>query len=118
MSKYDNDPRVRSVPEALEEAAGIYRQRNAIYGDNYKNIGAIMRAMFPGPVTLKTEHDFRRYGVFFRMMDKMTRYAENFESGGHKDSMDDIAVYAMILQELDDIAALEKADEAAPGFDL
>lgn len=92
---------MKSVPEMLEEKAALYKQRNAIYGDNYKRFGPIMALLFPEGSPLKTNDDFNRFGILVQIVAKVTRYAENFNRGGHEDSLDDLAVYAMMLKELD-----------------
>jgi len=89
------------VPELLYNAARIYEERNKMYGDNYKRFGYILQQMFPKGLRLNSAEEFNRFGVFVQIMAKCTRYAENFVNGGHPDSLDDTAVYAMMLQELD-----------------
>ena len=102
------------VPELLKEKAKLYEQRNAMYGDNYKRFGAIMQLLFPGGITLANEDDHNRFGVFVQIVSKVTRYAAQFEVGGHPDSMDDIAVYAMMLQELDTAIHMAGYDDENP----
>lgn len=100
-----------NVPEMLRDAAGIYEERNKLYGDNYKRFGGIMLLLFPDGLELKTPDDFNRYGVFVQIVSKVSRYAEQFTKGGHPDSLDDNAVYSMMLQELDQGAnGLTEAD--------
>ena len=89
------------VVAELEAKAQLYAERNKLYGDNYKRFGPIMVLLFPGGVTLATAEDFNRFGIFVQLVSKMTRYSENFTRGGHDDSLDDTAVYAMMLRELD-----------------
>jgi len=89
------------VPEFLRAAAGIYEERNVLYGDNYKRIGPIFELLFPNGIELKKADDFNRFAVFVQILGKVTRYAENFPHGGHEDSLDDNAVYSMMLKELD-----------------
>ncbi len=93
------------VPEALRKAAEIYEERNKLYGDNYKNFGAVWLALFPDGISTTSSHapleDCNRLGVLVQIVSKLTRYCANFGAGGHVDSLDDMAVYAMMLQELD-----------------
>jgi hypothetical protein len=91
----------KSVPEMLRDNAGIYEQRNQLYGDNYKRFGKIMAILFPSGLDLQNEDDFNRFGIFVQVVSKITRYAENFSRGGHDDSLDDNTVYSMMLKELD-----------------
>lgn len=94
------------VPEALHQAAAIYEQRNALYGDNYKRFGKLLAALFPDGISIASAEDpvkaGNRLGVLIQILSKITRYCENFERGGHADSLDDLAVYAMMLRELDE----------------
>lgn len=94
-------PAVKKVPDALAELGEIYRQRNAVYGDTYKNFGKVMKGFFPGPVTLVDESDWNRMALFFHGADKLARYAGAFDRGGHVDSLDDCSVYCQMLQEYD-----------------
>jgi len=99
------------VPEALRKAAGIYEERNQLYGSNYKQFGKWVSELFPDGIVAKTPEDFNRLGIIIQMLSKISRYAQNFENGGHSDSLDDLAVYSMMLQELD--AQARKKDEGS-----
>lgn len=98
-------------PDTLEAAAALYRERNKLYGDNYKRFGPIMALLFPDGLTLKTAEDFGRFGILVQVIAKQTRYAENFTRGGHEDSLDDTIVYAAMLKELDEKPARFKASD-------
>ena len=93
-------PASKTVPEMLRDAAATYEQRNRLYGDNYKRFGDVMAALFPNGIELKNKDDWNRFGVFFHVVGKVTRYAVNLKAGGHKDSAHDITVYAAMLEEL------------------
>ena len=88
----------KRAPEILEDAAKTYRERNALYGDNYLKFGRIMKEMFSD--TEITVDGFNRLGVFVQCLSKLTRYAENMNTGGHYDSALDLSVYAAMLAEL------------------
>jgi|TARA_R110000765_G_scaffold207302_1_gene312385 hypothetical protein len=96
---------MKRVPELLLGLAQVYEQRNELYGDNYKL--PIMSLLFPDGVTLRSEEDFTRYGVFVQVVSKVSRYAVQFGRGGHADSLNDLSVYAAMLQELDEMASGE-----------
>lgn len=98
---YPDDMEQKYVPTQLREKAVLYEERNRLYGDNYKRFGPVMKLLFPNGVPLATEDDHNRFGIFVQIVAKVTRYAENFERGGHDDSLDDLAVYSMMLKELD-----------------
>lgn len=89
------------VPKQLKAAAAIYEERSKVYGDDYKRRGIIMKGYFPNGIVLKTEDDFSRYSIFNQLVGKIGRYAEQFKNGGHEDSLNDLSVYAQMLQELD-----------------
>lgn len=89
------------VVRELEAKARVFEERNKLYGDNYKRFGYVMVALFPNGLNLKSAEDFNRFGILVQLVAKETRYAENFVRGGHDDSLDDTAVYAMMLKELD-----------------
>lgn len=92
---------MKTVQELLREAAATYEERNALYGDNYKWFGNVMNGMFPDGIDLGSRDDHNRFGILVQIVAKLTRYANNFNSGGHADSLHDIQVYAAMLQELD-----------------
>jgi len=91
---------VKGVPDYFMDAANLYLSRNIVYKDGYKKVGATYAGLFPDGVTLKTPEDFNRFSLFMLMIHKLNRYAFNFNSN-HGDSLDDLAVYAMMLKELD-----------------
>jgi hypothetical protein len=93
---------MKTVPDRLEELGKLYRHRNAIYGNNYMEFGAIMKAMFPNGLQLKSEEDFNRFTIFVQVFAKFTRYAKSINSGGHADSLDDISVYCQMIREYDE----------------
>lgn len=110
---------VKSVPQMLRESAATYEERNKLYGDNYKRFGSIMLELFPDGIELLTPEDHNRFGIFVQIVAKITRYAANFKTGGHDDSLLDNAVYSTMLRELDQAArdlrialAHEAEDEA------
>lgn len=98
-----------NAADILDAAADTYRERNKLYGDNYKHFGAACVAMFPHGLTLRTAGDWNRLGVFIQATSKLTRYAQNFSRGGHIDSAHDLSVYAAMLQELTELPAPQRA---------
>lgn len=99
------------VPEQLRKAAAIYEERNALYGDVYKDFGKIMIVLFPDGISATSAEDpvsgCNRLGIIVQIVGKLMRYCSTFNAGGHADSLDDLAVYAMMLQELDQEAKIE-----------
>lgn len=95
--------KIDKVPMRLRKAADIYEQRAKTYGDNYQHFGKVMNGFFPHGLSLTTEEEFNRLGLFVMMASKLTRYAQNFKRGGNKDSVDDLSVYSQMTAECDDI---------------
>jgi hypothetical protein len=89
---------MKTAADILAEMAETFRERNKVYGDNYKRVGAVMAAMFPDGVTLTTEEDYNVWHLFELMVVKMTRFANS--SLTHEDSIHDSAVYAAMLESL------------------
>lgn len=113
---------MKKVPEMLIDASNLYKERNALYGDNYKRFGPAFHSLMPS-VKIDNPDDFNRFALLTQIFSKMSRYCQMFAEGGHDDSLDDMAVYAMMLKELDAVnkttrvqrnidAAMENVEEA------
>jgi hypothetical protein len=92
---------MKTVPDMLREAAAVYEERNTLYSDNYKRFGSYLAHMFPSGIMVETPDDWNRVGLFMHIMTKVSRYAENWDRGGHDDSLQDLVVYATMLREID-----------------
>lgn len=90
------------VPDRLAKLGDTFRARNSTYGDTFLRVGGVMASMFPDGLTLKTIDDWNRFSLFHHVVDKVLRYANRFQDGGHNDSMDDVSIYAQILRKVDD----------------
>ena len=84
--------------QILAEMIETFQERKKLYGDNYKQIGKVMEALFPNGVTLKTIKEHNRYHLFLMIMVKVTRLAQT--NLKHKDSVHDLAVYAAMLESI------------------
>lgn len=89
------------VTKELEEAAKTFQERNEKYDSAYKKHGHVMDALFPDGITIQGSADQNRMGVFVMIVGKLVRYANNFEDGGHHDSLHDLAIYSNMLKDLD-----------------
>jgi len=87
--------------EILAEASKTYKERNKVYGDNFLRVGDCIAAMFPEGVLLKTPHDQNRFQIFNLILVKLSRYAVNWNKGGHRDSIHDAMVYSAMLEAID-----------------
>jgi hypothetical protein len=90
-----------TAPDLLDAAAATFRERNAVYGNNYQRMGALLLALFPegGVPPVTTEADANRLNLMIDCLGKLQRYAHNFARGGHRDSAHDLCVYAAMLEE-------------------
>ena len=87
-----------TAADILAEMADTYRERNKVYGDNYKRVGAVMAAMFPNGVDLFTEEDYNVWHLFELIVVKLTQFANSGLT--HEDSIHDAAVYAAMVESL------------------
>lgn len=92
----------------LIKAAELFKERNAVYGDNFRMVGAVMAALFPNGLTVKTVDDWNRLHIFLLGVVKDTRYVINWKTG-HPDSVGDAIVYKAMLDMIDrEIAEVKK----------
>lgn len=89
---------MKTAADILAEMADTFRERNKVYGDNYKRVGEVMVALFPEGVSLKTPEDFNTWHLFELMVVKLTRFANSGLT--HEDSIHDLAVYAAMVESL------------------
>lgn len=94
--------KIKSVPARLASLGKLFSERNAIYSNDYKHYGEVLMGMFPDGLQLNTPEEFGRMYLFIHMLSKINRYAATLKSGGHADSLDDLAVYAQMQAELDE----------------
>ncbi len=88
----------KDASDILKEASATFSERNKIYGNNYKNVGKVMTALFPDGVNLKTDEDFNNWHLFELVIVKITRFANSNLT--HKDSIHDSTVYCAMLESL------------------
>lgn len=88
------NPPVDGPEGILQEAAAVFAERNAIYKDNYKKVGAVMRALFPDgvPPDVSTSDTFH---LFELIMVKLTRFVNSGMT--HADSITDVTNYAAMI---------------------
>ena len=86
------------VPALLEAMARTYRERNAVYGDNFRMVGRVMEAMFPEGVALRSATDYDVWHLFELKIVKLTRFAISRLT--HTDSIHDDAVYSAMIEAL------------------
>ena len=101
--------------DKLEAMAATFRERNKVYGDNYLRLGHSMHSMFPNGLTVNTPEDWTRLYFFFLQQVKVSRYATNFNKGGHADSVHDAAIYGALLESFDERIRAESEVGARDG---
>ena len=80
----------------------IHSERHESYGKNYLQFGKLLKHLTGDQdIHLETEKDWNRMALATHIMTKLLRYFSRWERGGHEDSLDDIAVYALLLKEID-----------------
>ncbi len=80
----------------LIEMAETYRERNAIYGDNFRTVGPVMNLLHPKGVTLNTVEDHELFHLWSLVIVKLTRFANSDLK--HVDSAHDAAVYLAMIE--------------------
>lgn len=91
-----------TVPELLQSAAKTFEERDKTYGSAYKRQGKILTAYFPDGITLKTEDEFCKFALFSMILGKANRWSTAFSNDNQQqDSLHDLAVYAVMLQEIE-----------------
>src|SRR5687768_6344890 len=115
MYGHDEESEEPFVVRELKAKADLFLERNRLYGDNYKRFGAVFSLVMQGQnLDTSNPSDMCRLGILVQIVGKVTRYGENFNRGGHDDSLDDIAVYSLMLKELDQDASKSEEEEWAP----
>jgi len=85
----------KSAADVLAEMAITYRERNAIYGDNYKMVGKMVSVLWPNgvPQEIVIQDHFH---LFELILVKLSRFAVSNLT--HQDSIHDSAVYCAMIE--------------------
>lgn len=93
---------MKTSDDILIEAGETFRQRRAVYGDNWKRAGAMLQALFPNGVFLSSAMDHDSFHILSLIVVKLSRYAVSWDRGEfHQDSVHDAAVYCAMLEMID-----------------
>lgn len=98
----------------LHKLAELFAERNADYGNDWERFGRVMNALFPEGLSVKSPAEWERLSILHHIVGKLTRYTNQFQSGGHPDSLDDMAVYSQILQMIDAGQRVEFNSDVVP----
>src|SRR5215475_10305718 len=83
---------------SLRMALNTFMERGAVYRDNHQRVGAALAGLFPEGITIQTADDHERLALITLIVVKLTRYATEWNNGGHKDSIHDCIVYSAMLE--------------------
>lgn len=87
--------RPKSAADILDEMAATFRERNRVYGSNYKMVAPIVAILFPNgvPPELVVQDEWHLMEL---LIVKLSRFAiSNFT---HQDSIRDLGVYAAMVE--------------------
>lgn len=93
---YTKPAATKTAADILADMADTYRERNKIYGDNYKRVGHIMTALHPIGIELKTAEDHELFHLWSLMIVKLSRFAVSGLT--HEDSVHDLCVYGAMVE--------------------
>jgi len=87
-----------SAADILGEMAETFRERNKVYGDNFRRVGHVLQALHPQGVTQNTALDHELFHLWSLLIVKASRFAVSGLT--HEDSIHDLAVYAAMLESI------------------
>lgn len=90
------DSTTLTTADVLQEMADTFRERNAVYGNNYQRVAPIIKILWPNglPKDMVTDND--TWHLFELIVVKLTRFAQSDLT--HVDSIHDMAVYAAMIE--------------------
>lgn len=88
----------KSTDEILSEMAKTFKERNAVYGDNYKMVGQLMQVLHPTGLVQSTTQDHELGHLWSLLIVKISRFA--ISGLLHKDSIHDAAVYCAMIESI------------------
>lgn len=81
----------------LDQMADTFRQRNAVYGDNYRMVAKLVKVLFPKGVPSELVVT-DQWHLFELKLVKLSRFA--ISGLTHIDSIHDDAVYAAMIESI------------------
>ena len=81
----------------LDEMADTFRERNKVYGDNFRMVGKLMAVLFPEGVPKEILHS-DQFHLFELKLVKLSRFAISGLS--HQDSIHDDGVYSAMIESI------------------
>ena len=93
--------KVLTVSDRLRSLGQINVARGSNYG-RFDKIGRVLHEMFPEGLTVRGPAEFNRLVLFIMIANKVTRLANSLPGGIHEDTLDDTAVYSMMMRTHED----------------
>lgn len=90
-------PKPKNAADILTEMAATYRERNAVYGDNFRMVGKLMAVLFPNGVPAEVLHS-DQFHLFELKLVKLSRFA--ISGLTHQDSIHDDGVYSAMIEQI------------------
>lgn len=88
----------KSPSDILAAGVKTFKERRAVYGDNYKRVGAVMAALFEDGLGAITPEEHMKVEIMYCLVIKLTRFANS--DMHHKDSIHDLVVFAAMMESL------------------
>lgn len=98
IATVDEKREVPRAPDLLDKMAATFRERNAVYKDNWITCGQVFQILFPDGVKIETQAQHEMFGILYQIVGKLTRFAGS--GCTHADSIHDLAVYSAIAEHL------------------
>jgi hypothetical protein len=86
---------MNTAADVLDDMAATFRERNAVYGDNFKMVGRMMAVLFPKGAPPELLHS-DQFHLFELILVKLSRYA--ISGLEHVDSIHDAGVYCAMCE--------------------
>lgn len=86
-----------TAADVLSSMAETYRERNAVYGSNFRMVGPMMKVLFPDGVKPDVLHS-DQFHLFELILVKLSRFA--ISGLTHEDSIRDTGVYAAMIDSI------------------
>lgn len=87
----------KTAADILDEMASTFRERNAVYGDNFRMVGKMMAVLFPKGVPPEVLHS-DQFHLFELKLVKLSRFA--ISNLKHLDSIHDDGVYSAMIESI------------------
>lgn len=87
---------MKTADDILSEMAATFRERNAVYKNNFEKVGPVMMALFPEGIHLRSAEQVNIWHLFELIIVKITRFGNSALT--HQESIHDIAVYAALIE--------------------